>query len=156
MHKESNRPVALTQQELESRLLSATNSRRGPVDPADFKQYVFPLLFLKRLSDNWDAERSQAEKDYAPHPVPAAASADYHRFHLPNGCRWSDLRRADENVGYALQLLLDPVQEANPTTLGGIFSEVAWLTAYEAFPDSSYNTLSAIEKQLSRDVYGEN
>ena len=69
--------MALTQQELESRLLAAANSLRGPFDPADFKQYVFPLLFLKRLSDNWDAEHEQAVADYSPKPVPKAALADY-------------------------------------------------------------------------------
>ncbi len=118
--------MALTQQELESRLLAAANSLRGPVDPADFKQYVFPLLFLKRLSDNWDAVQGEAEADYAPVPVPKAAYKDYHRFDIPTGCHWSDLRKVTENVGYALQVILDRIQEANPTTLAGIFGEVAW------------------------------
>lgn len=118
--------MSLTQQELESRLLAAANSLRGPVDPADFKQYVFPLLFLKRLSDAWDAEQAEAEGDYAPAPVPAAALKDYHRFDIPEGCHWDDLRKTTENVGYALQTILDRVQEANPSTLAGIFGEVAW------------------------------
>ena len=39
--------MALTQQELEGRLWAAANSLRGPVDPADFKAYIFPLLFYK-------------------------------------------------------------------------------------------------------------
>src|SRR4051812_34943431 len=107
------RSVALSQQELESRLLAAANSLRGPVDPADFKQYVFPLLFLKRLSDNWDIEHQQAIADYAPLDVPRAAFADYHRFVLPDGCHWSDLRKITENVGYGLQMILDRIQEAN-------------------------------------------
>jgi hypothetical protein len=41
--------VALTQQELEGRLWAAANSLRGPVDPSDFKAYIFPLLFYKRV-----------------------------------------------------------------------------------------------------------
>ena len=118
--------MALTQQELESRLLAAADSLRGPVDPADFKQYVFPLLFLKRLSDNWDAEHEQAVSDYAPNPVPRAALADYHRFAIPKNCHWADLRSTTENVGYNLQLIFDRIQEANSTTLAGIFGEVAW------------------------------
>lgn len=85
--------MALTQQELEARLLAAANSLRGPVDPADFKQYVFPLLFLKRLSDNWDVEHEEAVADYAPKPVPKAGYTDYHRFVIPNGCHWADLRK---------------------------------------------------------------
>ncbi len=96
------------------------------MDPADFKQYVFPLLFLKRLSDNWNAERANAQADYAPSAVPPEAYADYHRFDIPDGCHWPDLRRATDNVGHALQLILDRIQEANPTSLAGIFGEVAW------------------------------
>lgn len=57
-------PEALTQQELESRLWAAANSLRGPVDPSDFKAYIFPLLFYKRLSDGWDAEHGRALADY--------------------------------------------------------------------------------------------
>lgn len=124
--KEKAKPVVLTQQELESRLLAAANSLRGPVDPADFKQYVFPLLFLKRLSDAWNAEHARAEADYAPSPVPESAWGDYHRFTLPPGCHWTDLRKLSENVGHGLQLILDRIQEANPATLAGIFGEVAW------------------------------
>src|ERR1035441_2810594 len=53
----------LTQQELEARLWDAANSLRGPVDPADFKAYVFPLLFFKWISDTWDMEHSEAMAD---------------------------------------------------------------------------------------------
>ena len=52
--------VALTQQELESRLWAAANSLRGPVDPSDFKSYIFPLLFYKRISDGWDDEHARS------------------------------------------------------------------------------------------------
>lgn len=132
--------MSLTQSELESRLLAAANSLRGPVDPADFKQYVFPLLFLKRLSDNWDAEQAQASADYAPSPVPVPAYADYHRFDIPEGCHWSDLRKVSENVGYALQLILDRIQEANQETLAGIFGEVAWANK-ERLPEHALTRL---------------
>jgi type I restriction enzyme M protein len=46
----------VTEQELEQRLLAACNRLRGPVDPTDYKAYIFPLLFLKRVSDYWDWE----------------------------------------------------------------------------------------------------
>ena len=50
----------MTQQELEQRLLAACNCLRGPVDPTDYKAYIFPLLFLKRISDYWDWEYARA------------------------------------------------------------------------------------------------
>ena len=43
-----------TLQDLESRLWDSANALRGPVDPADFKNYVFPMLFWKWISDTWE------------------------------------------------------------------------------------------------------
>jgi len=57
--------VTLSQQELESRLWAAANSLRGPVDPSDFKAYIFPLLFFRRVSDTWDDEHDRALADYS-------------------------------------------------------------------------------------------
>jgi len=118
-------PAGVTQQELESRLWAAANSLRGPVDPADFKAYIFPLLFYKRISDTWDAEHASAEAKWGD-DLDGEIEADYHRFTIPDGCHWADLRRVHENVGVALQKILDRIQQANPETLAGIFGDVAW------------------------------
>ena len=77
--------VGLTQQELEARLLAAANSLRGPVDPADFKSYVFPLLFFKWVSDTWDLDHVAAVADFGSDVTPEV-EADYHRFAIPTGC----------------------------------------------------------------------
>ena len=45
---------------------------------------------------------------------------------MPEGCHWRDLRKVHENVGVALQNILDRIQQANPDTLAGIFGDVAW------------------------------
>jgi type I restriction enzyme M protein len=115
----------LTQQELERRLWDAANALRGPVDPSDFKAYVFPLLFLKRISDTWDAEYARALEEFGDDETAAMLPENY-RFQVPDDCHWSDLRKASENVGVKLQLILDRIQEANPVTLAGIFGAVAW------------------------------
>jgi type I restriction enzyme M protein len=117
--------TGLSQQELESRLWAAANSLRGPVDPADFKAYIFPLLFYKRVSDTWDDEHARAAADYTTDLTPEI-EADYHRFRLPEGCHWRDMRKLHENVGVGLQNILDRIQQANPDTLAGIFGNVAW------------------------------
>ncbi len=114
-----------TQQDLESRLWAAANSLRGPVDPSDFKAYIFPLLFYKRINDTWDTEHAEAVAKWGD-DLDAEIEADYHRFTIPDGCHWADLRRAHENVGVALQKILDRIQQANPDTLAGIFGDVAW------------------------------
>ena len=56
--------MTITQQELETRLWDAANALRGPVDPADFKTYVFPMLFWKWISDTWAYEREEALDEY--------------------------------------------------------------------------------------------
>src|SRR5688572_18617237 len=118
-------PISITQQELESRLWAAANSLRGPVDPSDFKAYIFPLLFYKRLSDGWDEEHVRALADFGGDEA-LAALPENHRFQIPEECHWRDLRRVHENVGVALQRMLDRIQEANAETLAGIFGDVAW------------------------------
>ena len=115
----------VTQQDLESRLWAAANSLRGSVDAADFKAYIFPLLFFKRISDAWDDEHDAAVAEYGPDVDPVVES-DFHAYRLPGGTHWADLRRLSENVGAGLQTILDRVQAANPDTLAGIFGDVQW------------------------------
>lgn len=117
--------AAMTQQELEARLWEAANCLRGPVDPADFKSYVFPILFFKWISDTWTAEHAEAVADFGPDVSPEE-EADYHRFTLPEGCRWDDVRNTTRNIGVKLRKTLDRIEEANPESLAGIFGDVAW------------------------------
>lgn len=115
----------VSQRELEGRLGEAANSLRGPVDPADFKAYVFPLLFFKWISDTWDWEHAQAVADFGAE-VTVEEEADYHRFDIPDGCHWSDLQTTTNNVGVKLRRILDALELANPSKLAGIFGDVAW------------------------------
>ena len=50
----------LSQKEFESYLWGAATLLRGLIDASDYKQYIFPLLFFKRLSDVWDEEYAEA------------------------------------------------------------------------------------------------
>lgn len=146
--------AGLGQQELESRLWAAANSLRGPVDPADFKAYIFPLLFYKRISDTWDTEHAAAEARWGDR-LDSEIEADYHRFVIPDGCHWSDLRRVHENVGVALQRILDRIQQANPDTLAGIFGDVAWANKDKLPEPSLLNLIEAFGSlNLSPDTVG--
>lgn len=142
----------LTQQELEARLLAAANSLRGPVDPADFKSYVFPLLFFKWVSDTWDLDHAAAVADFGS-DVPPEVEADYHRFAIPVGCHWSDLQAVPSNVGVALQRILDRLAEANPHSLAGIFGDVAWGNKERLPEPSLLNLIDAFDRlTLNRTV----
>ena len=114
-----------SQAELDRKLLDAANCLRGPVDPADFKAYIFPLLFFKRISDTWHYEHEIALKNFDGDEK-LAAHTDNYRFIVPEGCLWEDLQKVDENVGAALQSMLERIEEANPEALGGIFGGVRW------------------------------
>ena len=119
---------------LESHLWEAANILRGPVDAADFKTYVFPLLFFKRISDVFDEEyaialsESGGDEEYASFP-------QNYRFQIPNGCHWSDVRAVTKNVGQALQKAMRSIETANPETLYGIFGDAQW-TNKDRLPDS--------------------
>jgi len=103
--------VPLQLQELESRLWSAANALRGPVDPADFKTYTFPMLFWKWISDSWDYERAQAVAEYG-EDVEPEVEADYHRFNLPNGSHWRAVTTKTDNVGSKIATALGRIEQA--------------------------------------------
>jgi type I restriction enzyme M protein len=119
---------------LESHLWEAANILRGPVDAADFKTYVFPLLFFKRISDVYDEEYASAlmesggDEEYAKFP-------QNYRFQIPKGCHWSDVRVVTRNVGQALQKAMRGIETSNPETLYGIFGDAAWSNK-DRLPDS--------------------
>jgi type I restriction enzyme M protein len=121
----NRRTDSLTLQELESRLWAAANALRGPVDPADFKTYVFPMLFWKWISDTWAFERAQAVAEFG-EDVPAEVEADFHRFDLPPSASWRVVTTKTDNIGVRVQQALGRIEQANPSTLAGIFGDAAW------------------------------
>lgn len=120
-----NTQTMYTQQELDAKLLAAANALRGPVDPADFKAYIFPLLFLKRISDAWHWEYNKALELYDGDEDLARLPENF-RFNVPEGCLWDDVLKLHENIGAGLQLIFDRLQEANPETLAGVFGTAQW------------------------------
>jgi type I restriction enzyme M protein len=104
------------------------------VDAADFKTYVFPLLFYKRISDVFDEEYAAALTESAGDEEYALFPQNY-RFQIPKGCHWSDVRVITTNVGQALQKAMRGIERANPETLYGIFGDAAWSNK-DRLPDS--------------------
>jgi type I restriction enzyme M protein len=124
----------LNSENLESHLWVAANILRGPVDAADFKTYVFPLLFFKRISDVYDEEyraaleESGGDEEYARFP-------QNYRFQIPENCHWEHVRAITTNVGQALQAALRGIENANQSTLYGIFGDAQW-TNKDRLPDA--------------------
>lgn len=115
----------LTLSQLEQYLSKAAWILKGPVDASDFKAYIFPLLFFKRISDVYDEEyqsaldESDGDTDYASMP-------EMHRFEIPNGCHWTNVRETTSNVGQAIEKALRGIEQANQEYLYGIFGDAQW------------------------------
>ena len=101
--------------QLESHLWESANILRGPVDAADFKTYIFPLLFFKRICDVWDEEYEEIVADTG--DAELALFPESHRFQIPDGCHWNDVRAVATNVGNALQRAMREIEVAIPVSL---------------------------------------
>lgn len=115
----------MTQQELEKYLWGAATALRGTIDAGDYKQYIFPLLFFKRISDVYDEEFEHALAD-SDGDIEYAAFAENHHFQVPEGAHWNDVRETTVNIGLALQNAMRAIEQTNPDTLHGIFGDASW------------------------------
>ena len=115
----------MNQQLLEKYLWGAATYLRGHIDAGDYKQFIFPLLFFKRICDVYDEEFAEAlaesdgDKGYA-------RSAEFHRFLVPKKHHWNKVRETTTNVGLAIQEAMHAIEKANPDTLSGIFGDASW------------------------------
>lgn len=115
----------ITLSQLEQYLSKAAWILKGPVDASDFKVYIFPLLFFKRISDVYDEEyrlalaESDGDKEYASLP-------EFHRFAIPEKCHWNDVREKTTNVGLAIEKSLRGIEKGNQDFLYGIFGDAQW------------------------------
>lgn len=133
---EANRAAILTQGQLESALWAAANALRGPVDPGDFKAYVFPMLFFKWISDNWDYQHKVAIEEWGAELTSEIEYSDYQPFVVPSGCHWSDVHGTTKNIGAKVADALSRIEMANPRTLAGVFGDVNWANA-DRLPESA-------------------
>jgi type I restriction enzyme M protein len=115
----------MTQQQLEKFLWGAATKLRGLIDGGDYKQYIFPLLFYKRICDVYDEEFALALKD-SDGDNEYASFAEHHHFIVPKGAHWQDVRETTTNVGTVLQNAMRDIEKANPDTLYGIFGDASW------------------------------
>jgi type I restriction enzyme M protein len=152
----NNTGELLTLSQLESHLWEAANILRGsPVDRSDWKSYILPLLFFKRICDQWDEELSAMLAEYG------EDFADEHRFQIPEGAHWNDVRATPSNVGTALANAMRAVEAANQKHLYGVFGDVQW-TNKDRLPDAllkdlieHFSALSIGNGLVNSDVMGD-
>jgi type I restriction enzyme M protein len=103
---------------------SAIVTRGSAVDRTDWKGYILPVLFFKRISDVWDEETVEAQEVYG--EVDPSLFPETHRFVVPEGCHWNDIREVASNVGAALHKAMQEIERANPNTLFRVFGAADW------------------------------
>jgi len=146
--------------ELEQYLWDAANILRGPVDASDFKAYIFPLLFFKRISDIYDEEYKEAlaesdgDEEYASFP-------EQHDIVITEGAHWDDVKEKTSNVGQALQHAFREIEKENPDKLYEIFGDVNW-TNKERLSDEllidlidHFSSKSLYKKNVEPDMLGQ-
>jgi type I restriction enzyme M protein len=108
----------LTIDRLEGYLWSAADILRGSIDSSDYKNYIFGLLFLKRLSDRFDEECEALVKDGAD-----PEDKDEHQFFVPKRARWAEIQKAATNIGDLLNKACAALEESN-TGLEGVLGGI--------------------------------
>lgn len=121
----------ITQEELESYLWDSAVLLRNHIDAGAYKQYIFPLLFFKRLNDVYEEETRNAVKNNGPE---AADWEETHNYVIHDGAHWDDVRNVPENVGKAIQSAFRAIESANSDKLTGIFGDGTW-TNKRRLPD---------------------
>lgn len=115
----------MTLKELESYLWGAATYLRGFIDAGDYKQYIFPLLFYKRICDVYDEEYEEALEE-SDGDLEYAAFDENHRFKVPAEAHWNQVRSTTVNVGQAINKALNDIQKVNAQQLQGIFGDADW------------------------------
>lgn len=108
---------------LKSHLWKSADILRGHIDAADYKNYIFGLLFLKRISDVYEEEAEKIMQKTGDKKL-AYEDPDYHDFSVPKKARWDHLKSLTHDIGSAINKANDALEEENPESLEDVLSAV--------------------------------
>ncbi len=136
--------------QLKTFLWKSADILRGKIDSADYKKYIFGLLFYKRMNDVWQEEYDKAIEEYHDDEI---AKADYnHRFQVPDEAHWSVIADTAKDIGLKLNDAFDKITNANSPRLDKIFADLDFANT-DRF---SNETLQQLVNHFSKHNFGEN
>lgn len=123
----------ITIDDLKSYLWQSAVLLRTHIDAGAYKQYIFPLMFFKRICDVYDEETAKAVEEYG-EDMEFYPEEELHTFLVPKGYHWNDVRQVTEDVGAAIVKAFREIEKANGDKMTGIFGDGAW-TNKNRLPD---------------------
>ena len=132
----------ISSRELFSHLYGSASILHGYVPKENYRSYLIPLLFFKRISDVYDEETEECIRMYGEEGA-EFMGASAHAFTIPDGCHWKDIRNISENVGKSIADALAKIEQSNPKTLNGVFS---------SFDDAEWTNKTTLSDELLKNL----
>jgi type I restriction enzyme M protein len=123
-----------------NKVWQACDTFRGVIDPAQYKDYILTMLFVKYLSDIHKSKTAEFEKKYKGDPVRVQRALDRERFIIPtieirdSSGKVEDIfpalfdslyeRRSRSNIGELINILLEHIEDANKSKLHNVFRNI--------------------------------
>ena len=117
---------SINQNEINAVLWRACDTFRGSVDPAEYKNYILVMLFVKYISDVWQDHYESYRSEYGDDVERIRRRMRYETFVLPDGCSFTNLyaQRNADNLGEIINIALEQIEEANVEKLEGVFRNI--------------------------------
>lgn len=117
-------PEVITFDQLKKHLWDTADILYGQLDPNEYRKPIMTMLFLKRLSDQFEEKAEQVEKKLK-NKKAAWEDPDYHTFFVPKECRWDEIASTFENIGEKLDGICQKLERQNPQ-LEGVLTNISY------------------------------